>query len=275
MTAVIVRNLEVHLAHTCNLACESCSHYSNFKHGGLLDKSEFETSLQNWHKRIEPRQFSLLGGEPTVHPELSDFLHLSRTYWPKSHLRLVTNGFFLHRHPGLPKAMADVKNSALYLSIHHASAEYQAKLEPVYQLLKAWVRDYGTQVHVYHSYKNWTRRYHSANGIFEPYQDNEPRKSWEICPAKYCPQLFNDKIWKCAPLAYLELQNQKLTLSKNWDPYLKYQALEVSCSDSELSAFFQREDEAFCAMCPSKIEPLQLRPPFHSSVKSDVTTNFS
>lgn len=268
MTAVVVKNLEVHLAHACNLACESCSHYSNFKHSGLLAKSEFELSLSHWHKRIEPQQFSLLGGEPTIHPELPDFLYLTRRYWPRSHLRLVTNGFFLHRHPELPKAMASVKNSALYLSLHHASAEYQAKLEPVFQLLNEWIRNHGIKVHIYLSYKNWSRRYHSDNGIFEPYQDDAQRKSWEICPAKYCPQLFEDKIWKCAPLAYLEMQNQKLPLSPNWDPYLKYRPLEVACSDAELRAFFQKEDEPYCTMCPSKVVPLQLQAPFHPGNKS-------
>ncbi|MFM6991632.1 MAG: radical SAM protein [Rhodoferax sp.] len=268
MAPVVVRNLEVHLAHACNLACESCSHYSNFKHSGVLALDDFEASLQHWHTRIEPQQFSLLGGEPTIHPQLPDFLYMARKYWPRSQLRLVTNGFFLHRHPELPKAIASVKNAALYLSLHHASPEYQAKLQPVFDLLKEWIRDHGIKVHIYHSYKNWTRRYESANGTFEPYKDKAQRKSWEICPAKYCPQLFEGKIWKCAPLAYLEMQSNKLSLSSSWDAYRKYQPLTPECSDAELAAFFQKEDEPFCTMCPSKVIPLQLRAPFHTGNKS-------
>src|SRR5438045_65614 len=94
-----IENLEIHVSHACNLTCEGCSHYSNQGHKGMLSLEEAERWMLLWNRRLRPAILSLLGGEPTLHPRLTEFVILSRRLWPASHLRLVTNGFLLHRHP--------------------------------------------------------------------------------------------------------------------------------------------------------------------------------
>ncbi len=247
-----IANLEIHVTHACNLACESCSHYANQGHKGLLDLADAERWMALWSARLRPRVFSLLGGEPTIHPELAAFVPLVRRYWPDSHLRLVTNGFFLNRHPDLPRALRAARNHGLYLSVHHESPEYRARLAPQLDLLRAWKRAFGIRVETTPSFSNWTRRYHGEGAAMEPFQDGQPRKSWERCPARRCPQLFEEKIWKCGPLAYLKLQDARYGLSDRWKPYLAYQPLEPDCSEAELAEFFRREDEAVCGMCPAR-----------------------
>lgn len=259
-----ISNLEIHLAHSCNLSCESCSHYSNQGHKGTLALDEADRWMGLWSQRLHPQTLSLLGGEPSIHPDLPGCVTLARRHWPKSHLRLVTNGFFLHRHPGLPAVLQRDPNACIYLSIHHDSLEYQKKLVPIFDLLKAWVRDYAIRVEVYLSFQNWTRRYHGKGGAMAPFQDGQPRQSWAHCPARYCPQLFEGKIWKCAPLAYLKMQDDKYQLSAQWKPYLQYQPLESACSDAQLEEFFSREEEPACAMCPARPEAFKLPVPLNS-----------
>jgi MoaA/NifB/PqqE/SkfB family radical SAM enzyme len=268
-----IANLEIHVAHVCNLTCESCSHYSNQNHKGLLDLAEAERWMALWSARLRPRVFSVLGGEPTIHPELAAFVTLVRKYWPSSHLRLVTNGFFLNRHPDLPGALQAARNHGIYLSVHHDSPEYRARLNPQLELLRAWKREFGIRVETTPSFNNWTRRYHGFGAAMEPFQDGQPRQSWERCPARRCPQIFEEKIWKCGPLAYLKLQNAKYGLSDSWKPYLAYKPLESDCSDAELVQFFGREDEAVCGMCPSSPQrfaiPLPLPRPVRSKLGVD------
>lgn len=98
----------------------------------------------------------------------------------------------------------------------------------------------------------------------EPFKDGQQRQSWERCPAKHYPQLFEGKIWKCAPLAYLKLQDAKYRLSDSWKPYLQYRPLESNCTDEQLAEFFQREEESFCAMCPANPERFKLPVPFNT-----------
>jgi hypothetical protein len=260
-----IRNLEIHLVHSCNLSCESCSHYSNQGHKGVLSLAEAERWMTLWDRRLSPHTFSLLGGEPTIHPHLAGFVGLARKHWPATHLRLVTNGFFLHRHPDLPEVLQRDPNACIYLSLHHDAPEYQKKLEPVFRLLRTWVRDYGIRVRLYRSYRNWTRRYHGTGKAMEPFNDGQPRQSWEHCPARYCPQLFEGKIWKCAPLAYLKLQDAKFGLSDSWKPYLQYQPLEPGCTDEELAKYFRREEEPSCGMCPANPVRFELPIPVNAS----------
>jgi hypothetical protein len=254
-----VRHLEIHVAHSCNLSCESCSHYSNQGHKGTISLVEADRWMRPWSKRLRLDAFSLLGGEPTIHPDLAGFVALARTHWPTAYLRLVTNGFFLHRHPRLPLVLRDDPNACLYVSVHHGAPEYAERLQPIMNLVADWVRDFGIRVEFYESFKYWTRRYHGSGSTMEPFADSQPRQSWERCPAKTCPQIFEGKIWKCAPLAYLKLQAAKYRLSDAWAPYLRYEPLEPACSDEELAEFFQREEESSCGMCPA--HPVQFELP--------------
>ena len=262
-----LENLEMHVAHSCNLACESCSHFSNQGHKGIVSLQEAAGWMEAWKHRLSPSTFSLLGGEPTMHPELPDFVLLARGHWPHARLRLVTNGFFLHRHPNLP-AVLKATETFLYLSIHHDAPEYLSKIEPIKQLLGQWQSQHGLKVDYYQSHQNWTRRYYGFGAEMHPYEDHQPRQSWEQCRARYCRQLYDGKIWKCSPLAYLGLQNAKYGLSEAWKPYLDYQPLEPTCTDEELQAFLSREEEAVCNMCPADPQRLELPMPLPSLAKT-------
>ena len=257
-----IGNLEIHVAHSCNLACESCTHYSNQGHKGLLDLDEAERWFLDWNQRIRPAVFSLLGGEPTIHPRLADFVTLSRRCWPDSQIRIVTNGFLLGRHPELPKRMAEAGNTHMYVSIHHASAPYSERLKPAIELIRRWIDEFGISVSAYPSTRWWHRTYKGVGAAMEPFEDQAPRASWEHCMARYCPQLFEGRIWKCGPIAYLGMQDAKYGLSDKWRPYLDYQPLEPGCSDGELVAFFAREEESICAMCPAAPQHFALPLPF-------------
>jgi hypothetical protein len=257
--------LELHVTHACNLACESCSHYSNHGHQGNLDLAEADRWMSGWSGRLAVRQFNLLGGEPTVHPRLSKFVPLVRRHWPAAHIRIITNGFFLQRHPELPAAMAEAGNSSLWLSVHHDDAAYTERLRPARALLAAWQRDRGTSVEIRPSHARWTRRYRGFGAGMLPFEDGRPRDSWRICPARSCKQLHDGKIWKCAPLAYLGMQKAKYDLSEKWDPYLRYRPLDPSCSDRELDKFLALEDEPVCSMCSAEPRPLALPNPMRNA----------
>jgi len=258
---VSVGNLEIHVAHSCNLSCESCSHYTNQGHQGIVTIEEAERWMRLWKRRIQPRLFAMVGGEPALHPHLPEFARLSRKHWPKAELRVISNGFLLGRHPDLPAVLRDT-NTCLCVSIHHASPQYQEKLKPVRELLDGWEAKYGIRLEYFQSYGHWTRRYHGFGSAIEPFDDRQPRLSWEICPSKEHPQLFDGKIWKCAPLAYLRLQVKKYHLSDKWAPYLQYQPLRPDCTADELEAFFAAQDEPCCGMCSSRPIPFELPLPF-------------
>ncbi len=130
----------------------------------------------------------------------------------------------------------------------------------MFDLLRAWVRDHDIRVRLVHSYRQWTRRYKGHGAAMEPFADGRPGDSWLNCPAR-CPQLFEGRIWKCAPLAYLGMQDRKFGLSEAWRPYLAYAPLEPRADDAEITRFFARAEEPECGMCSAKPQRFDLPSP--------------
>ena len=83
--------LDLHITHTCNLTCESCSDFTNHKLTGMLSLEDGKEWMSNWNKKLRPKQFILLGGEPTLNKDLVEFLYLSRQMWRESELILTSN----------------------------------------------------------------------------------------------------------------------------------------------------------------------------------------
>jgi hypothetical protein len=190
-----------------------------------------------------------MGGEPALHPDLTKFVYLSRKMWPNSYIEVISNGFFLHRHPDLCEALRKTR-TVLGVSIHHDSPEYNKRFAPVYKLMREWM-DKGAEIEVRPSIQHWIRQYQGFGNTMEPYEDNDPKNSWKYCVSKLCVQLHEGKLWKCPALAYLPMQAEKYNLSEKWDPYLKYVPLDQECDEKELRDFFTRREESFCKMCPN------------------------
>lgn len=267
MERPVFETLELHVAHGCNLSCESCAHYSNHAHAGIVSVEEADRWMGLWSPRVSVKLFNLLGGEPTIHPELPRFVGLVRRHWPKARIKIVSNGFFLHRHPTLPAVLAADERASLVVSIHHDSEEYLERLKPIFALLAQWRQDHGVVAEIRPSQKNWTRRYEGFGDSMLPFEDGNHRASWGACPARYCKQLHDGRIWKCAPLAYLPMQKAKYRLSDKWNPYLAYRPLEPGCSRAELKAFAALEDEAICGMCPAQPRRFELPLPLRGTKK--------
>jgi hypothetical protein len=257
-----IPNLELHVAHGCNLSCESCSHYSNHGHKGSITPEEAAAWMEPWAERLAPAKFSLLGGEPAINPRLYEFVPLARSVWPRTQLRVVSNGLLLHRHPDLPAALAKAGNAVLEVSLHHDSDAYRRRMEPVLALLDRWQDTHRIEVRLLRSYESWTRRYKGFGATMTPFEDERPRTSWQNCAARTCPQIHDGAIWKCAPLAYLPMQHAKYGLSEKWKPYLNYEPLRPGCSDEEVQAFFARQEESYCGMCPARPERFGLYLPY-------------
>lgn len=258
----IVTVLEVHAAHACNLACESCSHFSG-DHKGVVSLDTLKTWILPWVSKLEPITLRVLGGEPTINPDLPAILRYLKQQWPKAKLELTTNGFFAARHPDLPTALCATQATVNW-TIHHDSPEYEEKIRPIRALWDSWRQQYPFELKISRSSRRWTRRYHGSGAAVMPFADNDPSASWQSCMAKFCRQLFLGKLWKCSPLAYLQVQKQTYpTIDAAWDPYLAFKPLDPSCSEQDLAEFLGRTAEAACGMCPAKPErfskPLPLR----------------
>ncbi len=249
-----IEQLELHVTHACNFTCEGCSHYSNHGHTGNISLDDCEEWLYGWSKRVKPKTFTILGGEPTLNKDLPEIVYMVRAMFPDptTGIDVITNATGLHLQPRLPQMLV-ATGATLAVSIHSTEhPNYIKKFKRGYKLAKKWKHDLGVWVEFWDfTNKEWVRQYKGFGDRMMPYEDNNPRKSWEVCISKYAMQLHEGKLWKCPALAYLPMQAKKYNLSDKWNPYLKYQSLDVNCTDEELEEFLNREDESFCSMCPA------------------------
>jgi hypothetical protein len=262
---IVVPHLEIHITHKCNLTCEGCLHFTNHRHSGTLSIDELRGSMSLWNRRLIPRMFAVLGGEPCLHRDLVDILYMTREMWPNpmTKMELISNGLLLHLHPGLPQALLDT-GTALHISIHSdasISPRYQEKISRSLKLAREWQGEHGIEVTAY-PYTTWARGYTGSGNEMMPFEDRDPEESWKNCiTGQQCFQLFENCLWKCAPLAYLRIQDRKFNLSEKWKPYLEYKPLQPGCTDEEIIEFFGRRAESVCAMCPSSPQEFTKRDP--------------
>ena len=96
----------------------------------------------------------------------------------------------------------------------------------------------------------------------KPYKDHNPRGAWSICQCTWAnggiaiQQLYENKLWKCPPIAYLNSVLSKFDLldDADWKPYLSYKPIEAPISVEDMIKWMRLEEEHICNMCPGSIE---------------------
>jgi len=89
--------LEFNVADHCNLNCQCCDHFSPIADKYFLPVVDFEKDIKRLSELMGGviGQLKIQGGEPTLHPQLTDFMRLSRQYFPSSEIVMFTNGVVL------------------------------------------------------------------------------------------------------------------------------------------------------------------------------------
>lgn len=92
-------NFEVHITDHCNLNCKGCYHFSPLSDESFLSVEEFEQDIKRMAVLCKDRvwHITLLGGEPLLHPRVTDFFYIFRKYFKSCELELLTNGLLLRQ----------------------------------------------------------------------------------------------------------------------------------------------------------------------------------
>lgn len=143
-----------------------------------------------------PKRIAILGGEPTLNPELNSIIELARQSFPNAEGLFVTNGFYLDRHPDLPRVLID-NRFRMDVSQHGRAPEYMKRFRVVCQQIREWRANYpDLQTNIRKSHRGWRQQYRMIEGKPMPFE-GEPRASWSICLQRTCTQLYQSCLWKC------------------------------------------------------------------------------
>lgn len=138
--------IELHIVDHCNLNCVGCSHFSPLAEPYYKDIDEYREEMKELSK-FEIGTIRIMGGEPLLHPKCLEFCEVTKEYFPRSNVVLVTNGILTHKldkrklkemgvgvcisdyHlPSVEKSTADVVHNKA--TMYNICIDIQGKQEP-------------------------------------------------------------------------------------------------------------------------------------------------
>jgi organic radical activating enzyme len=90
-----VEAFELHVTEHCNLRCTHCCNMSPYLSEKTLAPSAIAATLAKMASVLHADVFKIMGGEPLLHPEITEVLHTVRRSGVGDVVRLFTNGLLL------------------------------------------------------------------------------------------------------------------------------------------------------------------------------------
>lgn len=264
-----IKILDVVILLNCNLNCRGCNNFCDHNVSGYRSFEDIEKDFFNWKNKVNPARVQIMGGEAFLHKNLNKIILSARKHFPNTDLRLFTNGLLLTRHPKILETLKKA-NCVLVISVHSKEKKY---LELLYGSLKSVLNEDfkpkkeksivsygkiyekdGVKIEFRDMTNHWYQTY--QNGVI-PFEDSNPKKSWDNCYFKYCVQLFEGKLWKCSQIAYLEPLMSRINNAEAWTKYRGiYKELSYDSDKTDFEHFKNNleKEEYICGMCPANPE---------------------
>jgi len=235
-------SLQYNLVDHCNLNCKCCSHYCPVAEPSQAKHEDFRRDLTRLKELGAERyltSFALIGGEPLLHPEITEFVRSAREIFGSVKIQIHTNGVLLSQMPEsfwqtLKDNNTDVMISRYPVDIH-------------YEQIQNTASKYGVYVFYTYSPLNWRRfKYDMSCG-------EDAKKSFMKCDlAILCALLENGRICPCQLAQNAKILNArfgevfKTRLSDSIDIY--------ECADIDEIRRFIARPIPFCGYCTHEIE---------------------
>ena len=230
--------LELSIVDHCNLNCKGCTHFCPIAPEHFMPVSEVEEALSHLSS-IDNEMFEsiyLLGGEPLLHANITTICHLTRQYFPKATIKILTNGLKVANLDD--RFWETCRQSRIIISatIYPVNLDY-AKIETI-------CHDNGVKYEVFHQPKNG--RFFTKHKIDDINPGNK-HLNFLRCHQIGCLTLRDGKIYPCATSAYANLINDQFGRNFEHQP-----ADYIAVPDIKKTSQLQRlklRPTPFCRYC--------------------------
>jgi len=200
----VIPILHIHLTDHCNLNCRGCDNFSPLSPEVFADLAVVTADLARVSELSGGRvgEVQLLGGEPLLHPQAADFMSIARQYFPRSPLRLVTNGVLLS------KQTDDFWEACRKNAVEIVVTKYPIKLD--HAGIAQLVREQGIAFSFYGNTEAVPKSMQLVPLDLSGSQN--PRDSFLRCNrANYCIALDNGKLYPCSLIPYVKYFNAQFS----------------------------------------------------------------
>lgn len=185
-----IHMFEIHIVEHCNLNCQACSHFSTLAEEEFENLESYTNDVKKLSEITKGRIdiIHILGGEPLLHPQCVEFLKVARYYFPKSMIRLITNGILL------PK-----QDDNFYKTL----GEYNIIIEPTHYPIKIdweFVKEKCSKYNVtLEFYNNFEKVKTSCKWPINLDGNGNPNRNFLECfMANFCILMYKGKITTCS-----------------------------------------------------------------------------
>lgn len=209
----MIEKIDIHLVDHCNLNCKGCTHFSPLAEEFYLDLDTFECDLTRLSKLTNGAVGSifLLGGEPLLHPQVTEFFPIARRLFPDTKLVVITNGILLqNRADDFWQACRD-NNIQLWISKYDLTLDYDK--------IQQTAKEYGV-------FCGFTSLRRTENGdkewikyTLDPEGNQYYVNSSDWCAVKNCATLKKGKLYTCCTVAHIEHFNKYFNTNLEVTPY--------------------------------------------------------
>ncbi len=230
---------DVSLCDHCNLNCKGCGSFAPLAAESFLDLDEYTKDAMRLAEISNgvAHHINILGGEPLLHPELIDFLKITRRLFPVGNINLVTNGILVLK-------MADefwdtIRECDIVLAPtkYPINVNYE-EIEKVSKKKQVKFRYFGNAT----IENNWIHTVITDRG------DRNELHSFLVCGnANDCTVLRNGKLYPCPRAAKIELFNNYFKTDFKITPKDYIDIYKDVCLDDIMN--FLSRPIPFCRYC--------------------------
>jgi organic radical activating enzyme len=190
--------LELHLTDHCNLNCKGCFHYCPLASPHYTDLAKYETDMQRLRQLFRNiSRIRLMGGEPLLHPDSASFITIARTNFPRTDLRLVTNGILLPQAPASFWETCRTTNTTIEVSVYPALKKFVTGLSSI--CAKEGVNLYLDEMNTFFAHMNFKG-------------DSDKKRAFHLCRSRFfTPFLQNGRLYVCAMPALIHYFNTRFS----------------------------------------------------------------
>lgn len=224
--------IETHLVDHCNLNCKGCSHFCNLAQKKFADVDDMKRSFVQLSKLFSNiKVIRLMGGEPLLHPEINKIMVDVRNNFPKSEIKIATNGFLL-------KTMSeDFWETCRKNNIILDFSKYPP-VKDIWNDLLSLCQRKGVKIGIINVADEFFA-FHNSKG------DSIPKQALSVCrKLSYCPLLKDSKIYICAKSAYIHYYNDYFSTNIPGD-----NGVEIFKTSGRQILKFLKEPVKTCAWC--------------------------
>ena len=235
--------LHLHLTDHCNLNCRGCDNFSSISPKVFADIEVFEKDCARIAQLANGRidEIQLLGGEPLLHPQIIDFLEITRKYFPANTINIVTNGLLVR------KQSDEFWESCRKNNIHIIATKYPIDID--YKSIELHVKAQGVEFSYYGNTESVEKTLLCLPLDLEGKQ-NAQDSFLRCARANRCISLDNGKIYTCSLIPYVKYFNKQFNQDLIVSPNDYIDIYKAKSVDEILN--FVSKPMPFCRYCNMK-----------------------